>query len=874
MRRLLLCIGTENPYEGDEGYWTYTISMSEAYAKAQGIDFKYVQLKDAHEGRHVSWSRIQVIKQYVAAYDEILYMSSTATIIDPKRDAFAYLKTAPVLASWPSVEDVRPVVYAVCDKPVNAQHVSSGVFLIDCTRKQEAQSFLDDWWKDVPEEKFKTSAPYEQSVWNLEWAKHPRKASRIRVADVWTAQEFDPDQVFINLIDAYQLVRLFEAKKYFYRCAHSGKCSKKIGMFVRQQNYYTNGAGQNCIFMKQSLEATGHTVDLLVVNPDAKQPVVSTSMPYIYTDFAKVDTGAYCMFVFGSFLPGGAELERIKQSGVPVAMFNPCNPYDQFHNDNFLYSCKSAPTPLFEMQFHKFANQIWLTENHKDAAKTYLEVLNRNATPVNPVPLVWSPLFLYNNGKLPMYTDRKGPKIDIVILEPNINYSKSGWLPLVACEKLYLEHPELLNKVYFFNTPDSNSTAMGMIQSLRICEDKKLRTLARLPINEILDFFANKQRAEGHHVVFLSHQTRVPMNYAYYDVLYTGFPFVHNSKYLHDRNLGYYYHDADLTGAVNAVLAAKDAHRVDASVEKVRKLTLEKDPYSPSSIQTFQQLLMCHRAPARKHANLDAPLVLTYDNNPTQNTQFYLETLKHNNWEYALVGEGSQWTGWKGRAAAYRRALEDYDEKKVVVLTDARDVMCLRNPKAFMEGFATFKSQLIVSMELSCGGIISEDAKASSNCVPLVQYWNYFRFNTKQDIPMRRYVNAGLLAGTVHGVRQFLDYFLSSPHTDDQIALAHYMNHFPDRVATDHEATLLHTTNFGINGGIQDVRIQAKDSPTVAELCGRAAFFLHIPHGISKGQEFLYKSTRKMVESGLTEQEVNAIYNFKQVGFNEKHVPA
>jgi len=37
---------------------------------------------------------------------------------------------------------------------------------------------------------------------------------------------------------------------------------------------------------------------------------------------------------------------------------------------------------------------------------------------------------------------------------------------------------------------------------------------------------------------------------------------------------------------------------------------------------------------------MDTPLVLTYDNAPTDATRRFIRTLEKNDWEYTLVGEG------------------------------------------------------------------------------------------------------------------------------------------------------------------------------------------------------------------------------------------
>jgi hypothetical protein len=178
---------------------------------------------------------------------------------------------------------------------------------------------------------------------------------------------------------------------------------------------------------------------------------------------------------------------------------------------------------------------------------------------------------------------------------------------------------------------------------------------------------------------------------------------------------------------------------------------------------------------------------------------------------------------------------------------------------------------MVVSMELTSGGVIGGSTKPVYNCIPLTEYW---AFHDCEKKPLRQFVNAGLVCGKSRALKNWLDWFLASEHTDDQLALGTYMNTHPERVCSDVGAKLIHTTNFGINGGAQDAQIQASDSPSMAELCGRAAFFLHIPHGISKGQEFLYNQTCAILNIGISEAATNEVYKYGSVAWNQKSVPS
>ena len=260
------------------------------------------------------------------------------------------------------------------------------------------------------------------------------------------------------------------------------------------------------------------------------------------------------------------------------------------------------------------------------------------------------------------------------------------------------------------------------------------------------------------------------------------------------------------------------------------------------------------------------PLVVSYDNNPTANTEFYMSTLKSHGWNSVFIGKGEEWRGFIARIRAYAKTLETIDDSQIVVVTDARDVICIRDSEAFMEGFREFKRGIVVSMELMCGGNfeVSDDYK-NVQCVPLTRYWKARGLMP----PMRKFVNAGLVAGSVKALKQMYAWILENGFTDDQYAIGSYMNTFPDRVAADTDAILLHTTNFGVNAGIQSIHIQKNDSPTLAELYGRGAFFLHIPGMTGTGQSVIYETVRNIVSHGVKGQQLSRVYGYKEPAWNE-----
>lgn len=334
----------------------------------------------------------------------------------------------------------------------------------------------------------------------------------------------------------------------------------KIGIFVRKQNVFSNGAGQNCIFMCDSLRALGHVVDL------------------IYID--ECNLNSYQLIIFGTIVPHEAIRSKLRCLNIPCIMFSPCNVVDQFHNENFLYDCRPSSGPLlFEMTFKDIADEIWVTENHYSSIE-YLEVINQYQIPVVSVPLVWSPMFL------PPVVNRlqgSGP-IDILIMEPNLGYCKSGWIPLIICEKLFLDFPQTINKVYLFNTPEKNKTAMNMISSLEVWKKEKLRIMKRIPIPDILGFF-NKTPCKP---VVLSNSINSPLNYAYFDILHGMYNFVHNSNILQSNNIGHHYNT--ISEGVIALQKISNDTNLNCS-DNISDFLANQHPCSKKSLETFENIL-------------------------------------------------------------------------------------------------------------------------------------------------------------------------------------------------------------------------------------------------------------------------------------------
>jgi hypothetical protein len=242
---------------------------------------------------------------------------------------------------------------------------------------------------------------------------------------------------------------------------------------------------------------------------------------------------------------------------------------------------------MLEQELYKNFDECWITDPQCESSQDYLRILNRGRIPIRAVPLVWDPMFLKQDGAFPKYVPRTGSKIHIVVIEPNLNYCKTALLPLYAAEKIHLDNPDMIAKVHIFNTPEKNDTFMNLLRGAKLYEDGRIKYYTRLNINEILHFFADPKNTDGHQVVFVSHQIHLPLNYAYFDILYAGFPFVHNSPTLRAAKQGYYYHELDVVAASAAVLEAHLLHSVETTLKSAHAWL---DTYHPHAVKNVERV--------------------------------------------------------------------------------------------------------------------------------------------------------------------------------------------------------------------------------------------------------------------------------------------
>ena len=261
---------------------------------------------------------------------------------------------------------------------------------------------------------------------------------------------------------------------------------------------------------------------------------------------------------------------------------------------------------------------------------------------------------------------------------------------------------------------------------------------------------------------------------------------------------------------------------------------------------------------------MDAPILITMDNNPNEDSKRFFKTLESNKWDYRHIGGGTEWVNFLERARLYLDELTKISKEnptKIVVISDCRDVLCVREPKQFISVFKTFKKYVVASSEIFCGGSPIYTGRKDVNCVGSEKYWKSLGV---ENPPARQYINAGLVSGYAEALRSMFQWMVNlgdkTGCLDDQVLMGMYLNENPQNVALDYEAKLLHTTTFGV-GCSYIAESQISDSPTFAEILGRGAFFIHIPGSrMGMGNSVVYDAVVTLIEAGFNQRALMASY--------------
>ena len=321
-----------------------------------------------------------------------------------------------------------------------------------------------------------------------------------------------------------------------------------IGLLSSNESLWTNGIKQNALALASVLRRSpiGHTVTLLNTTPvavTADLPWDIAAQPTQGFDLPWAKANLDVLIFLGGQLPGEPSAE-LQSAGVKLVGYK-CGSEAVVSAQAVISGAVLAGAPYYNPHF----DALWLVPQVAELNAHYYRVLHR-CERVSTVPFVWDPAPLERVcAPLPhggLYAPKAGDYIDTVggargarltVLEPNREMLKTFLTPLLIAEQLYRRRPNQINAVRLMNLHHRrlHSELKGIVEATDLHRDGRLTIEGRFDTPWVLAY---------HTDVVVSHQWGNPLNYAYLEACWLGYPLIHNAVLCKD--LGFYYPGHDV----------------------------------------------------------------------------------------------------------------------------------------------------------------------------------------------------------------------------------------------------------------------------------------------------------------------------------------
>lgn len=367
------------------------------------------------------------------------------------------------------------------------------------------------------------------------------------------------------------------------------KKSKKVGLLINNgSQMFSNGIIQNAYFMYVCFKQIGIESVFLTHDDSSRLEYKNLPICKITTNLLEFDPSEFHTIITITRSMGKELYDHLKSYKVAIVSFI-CGNTLLHAEEEFVRGPYNNNVTTF-IGKGSCVDEAWVIPSYEHSLD-YIETTR--GIPGFIVPHLWSPEVLLNHAKQHYAANESdllyniaihtGKKIEIIIMEPNLALFKNSWVPIIAADKLYKEHPDLIEFVFAFNFPDHNNS-WNMADNCYL--GSKLRRFKRLSVSEILKSFNTHESIP----IFLSYQLYNSLNYLYYEILYFGYPLVHNSPDL--DGCGYYYPEHNLSKCVEQILLAYKSHNKNALtyIDKSREYLKRVDPLDPDVCKRWDQM--------------------------------------------------------------------------------------------------------------------------------------------------------------------------------------------------------------------------------------------------------------------------------------------
>jgi len=374
----------------------------------------------------------------------------------------------------------------------------------------------------------------------------------------------------------------------------------KVGIIIsltkEYESMWINGIKLNALNLSKALGQIENLDVYILDSGDIVNDLTKVSWDYDKYKIAKFTDMEYevdLLFMLGTSLPD-SRIQTIRENNpkIKIVKYQCGNSYVIDMERVMFDMAKEGEQPSWDGSH----DETWVIPQQSYQNIEYYKTIYRQSdSQIKTVPFIWDPepldefdkLLKASNKLIPGYIpkDRKEKKLSI--MEPNLNVLKYSMIALMIAENVFRELGENAFKQLYVGSGKSllkNRYYMSIVKYFDLVKspNNKIKYVGRYPVST---FLASETD------IVVSHQWENPLNYAYLDAMYYGYPLVHNADMIKDA--GYYYEGFNVTEGADQLKFALNEHddNLDKYKEKNRSALSRYLSTNPDLVETYKKLI-------------------------------------------------------------------------------------------------------------------------------------------------------------------------------------------------------------------------------------------------------------------------------------------
>ena len=309
---------------------------------------------------------------------------------------------------------------------------------------------------------------------------------------------------------------------------------------------WSNGLSQNILYLGLLLRRLPEVAEVGFI-ADAQPHALADRFGFPAWNVADAADRCDIVIELGSRSFGQAQVDKLRKRGGKLVSYVAGNVM-AFNFEAIAHGKANGE----QLVAHGF-DAVWLLPQHWHMCRSYCAITS--SPNVQQIPAIWDPVVLNQMAALlrrnPFWREPEDRRYALGCFDPNVNVLKTFHLPLLVTEEAYRLDKKRIERLFLFSALRFTKSrhVTEMITATDLGRDGKVSLEGRHSPAYVLG-------EQIHGVV--THQWENNLNYLYFEILYLGWPLVHNSPHLHGA--GYRYADFDCQDGGRKLHEALEGH--------------------------------------------------------------------------------------------------------------------------------------------------------------------------------------------------------------------------------------------------------------------------------------------------------------------------